>query len=184
MSLEKVSEEIKEEAQRTAKRFHSDAQHQAEEILQQMDALIKESEASAAKALQEERISLANKTSVSISLETKKIFFEKKKEILEQTFTKALRRINTLSQKQQRVLLLLLLKKALQEMHVAALYCNSKDAKLLGSKNSYQVKTVQNIESGFIVEDAAATVRIDCTFTTLFGQLREKSLQKVASIIF
>jgi V/A-type H+-transporting ATPase subunit E len=124
-----------------------------------------------------------NKGGVSIQLETKKLLFEKKKEIMQETYKKALKKLEGIDAKKKKTIVTTLFKKASEQMNIATVYCNAKDTKLLVKKN---IKTVANdtIQAGFIAENKNGTVRLDYTFATLFEEVKENTLQKVANMLF
>lgn len=183
MSLEKVNEEIKEHAGHQAKEVLHAAKQTAKEIKQAAEAETKSFEQAAEQYVEEAKMQLSLKEQVAINLETKKLLFEAKKEVLDDVFAKARTRINNLEKKKKEELLKVLIKKASNELQIAAVYSNAQDAKVLAKHGNYQIKIMPEIKAGFIAENNTATIRIDYTFTTLFEQVKQQALQKVAAII-
>lgn len=183
MSLEKVNEEIKDDAEHRAKEILHAAKQTVREIKQTAEANVKKLEQTTEEHLQEIKKQLSLKGQVAINLETKKLFFEAKKEVLDDIFTKAEGKTNNLEKKKKEELLKILIKRASQELAIATVYSNAQDAKILEKQGNFNIRVTPEIKAGFIVENATATIRIDYTFTTLFEHVRIRALQNVAAII-
>lgn len=183
MSLENVKDEIIRNAKDEAKKVLNNAKKDAKSIVKEAEAQATKVENAAKQDQKADETLKKNKGTVSIQLETKKLLFEKKKEIMQETYEKALKKLEGIDARKKKTIVTTLFNKASEQMKIATIYCNKKDAVLLKKKN---IKTVANdaIQAGFIAENKNGTVRLDYTFATLFEGVRENTLQKVANMLF
>ena len=183
MSLDSVKDEIIHVAKVEAKKKIATAKKEVVQIVKDTQAKSVVLEAALKKELKEHEVFSRNKVDASVALEVKKLSFEKKKEVLETTFMKALEKVDAMDAAKRKTFLKALLAKAEGQMPFSVLYCNVKDSKLLG-KGNYAITIDDSISGGIIVENKQGTVRLDYTFRTLFEQLRENALQDIAGLLF
>jgi len=180
MGLEELKEEILNNARNDSNRIIEEAKKEAEQIMTKSRERIDEYK----KKLEEDKKKLTEnlekmKTAQARS-EAKKLILDKKKEIIDGVFEKAKQKLNTLNGSKREEYTQKLIEKAKNEMEIATVYCNKKDRKFLQDFNCEET----DILGGVIVEKEDKSVRIDYSFETLLGNIKESSLQEIAKLLF
>ncbi|HJN56491.1 MAG TPA: hypothetical protein QGI22_00840 [Candidatus Woesearchaeota archaeon] len=181
MGLEKIKEEILQKAAAGEKKILADAAIKAGEIKKKTAEKIKQLENDVEKKFDEEKTSLENKENSLANIESNKIIFETKKDIIENTYKEAFQKIKTMTKKEREQIIHALLEKAKKEIAVKVVYANDTDAALIG--NSLEIKKAE-IDGGIICETEDGRVRVNHTFSEIFETLKEKIMQKTSKISF
>lgn len=180
MGLEAVKEEILNSAKEQANSMIAEARKEANRIAKEAEKRIGEirekSEAEAKKMLD----AIKRQEFASAELENKKMLLEAKKEIIESVFAEARKRLEALDDRKRELMMKRLLEKAKNEIEIACIYCNKRDAKFI---KGFGVEAA-NILGGIMVENKEKTVRIDYSFDAMLQGIKESELQNVSKTLF
>ena len=180
MGLETVKEEILSSAKSQANSLIAEARKEANKIMKEAENKIEEmkekSEAEAKRMLD----TIKRQELASAELENKKMLLEAKKQVIESVFVDSRRRLESLDDKKREAYIKKLLEKAKNDIKIATIYCNKKDAKLF---KEFNVESAFII-GGLIAENKEKTVRVDYSFETISQGIQENELQNINKILF
>ena len=180
MGLEAVKEEIIMNARKQEEALLAEARQKAAEIIKDAEKeieMFREKSEAETKRLME---IIKKQELASAKLESKKMLLEAKKQLIGQVFAEAQKKIDALDAKKREAYLKKLLEKAKNDIEVAKVYCNKKDAKLL---KGVDVEAVDMI-GGLIAENKDGTVRVDYSFESMLQSIKESELQSISKILF
>ena len=106
---------------------------------------------------------------------------EVKKELIDETFAEARKRLKALSDKKSEQYLKQLLDRVKEEIDVRHIYCSREGSKLIGK--NFAVKG-EDMLGGIIAEDEGGRVRVDYSYETMLESIKEAHLQDIAGILF
>ena len=180
MGLETVKEEILNSAKEQSSSLIAESRAEANRITKEAEKKaeeIKEKSESEAKRMMDiiKRQELA-----SAELDSKKMLLEAKKEIIGNVFGEARKKLENLDDKKKELILKRLLEKAKNEIEIAHVYCNKKDAKFL---KGFAVEPAVII-GGLMAENKERTIRIDYGFDTILESIKESELQEISRSLF
>ena len=181
MGLEQVKSEILKEADKKAAKIVAEADKASKSYKLEAKEKLKDYEKQIAEETKKEIEAMQKKEEAAQKLEAKKLTFEEKKNILQDTVETTRTKLARLATKDKTKLLNKLLEKANSQMTVTHIYCNKDDLKILKIKGNVEEA---DISGGLIVENKDKTVRIDYSFDTILDQISEKHLQEVANKLF
>ena len=179
MGLEKIEEEILQKAAATEKGILLEATAKAEAIRNKASEQVKQLESEAAKKLQSELKSLESKETSLANMESQKLFFEAKKEAMDNVYQESLNKIRNMPAKDRKETIEKLIAMAKKEIDVDVVFANDIDKKFCEGN----VKDLQT-NGGIICETKDNSVRVNLTFDNLFTDLREKTSKEVSKILF
>ena len=180
MGLEAVKDEIIANARKQEEDLLAEAKKEADRIIKEAEgnvAAFREKTEAETKKLAE---MINRQEAASAELESKKLSLEAKKEAVEKVFEEARKIIERLSDRKREEHMSKLLDKAKNDIEVAKVYCNKKDAKLVKGLKAEPA----GIIGGLIAENADGTVRVDYSFDTILQDIKENELQKISKILF
>ena len=180
MGLETVKEEIlniaKEqsnsliaEARKEAGRLMKEAERKIEEIREKSDAETKKM----IDAIKRQELA-------SAEIENKKMILEAKKQLIDNVFNEARKKLDSMDDKKREASIKKLLEKAKNDIQVSNVWCNKKDAKFLKGLD------VENVDiiSGVMAENKEKTIRVDYSFDTILESIKESELQNINKLLF
>ena len=179
MGLETVKEEIIREAKEQASALIAEARKESSRLMKEaenkLDEMKKKSDAETQKTLEH----LKRQELASAELESKKIILEVKKQLIEDVFAEAKKKLENLEEKKREAYISKLFDKTKADIEIGAIYCNKKDSKFV------KVKTEDaEIIGGLIAENKDRTVRVDYSFETLIQSIKDNELQNISKILF
>ncbi|MBI2175850.1 hypothetical protein HYU40_00685 [Candidatus Woesearchaeota archaeon] len=183
MGLEKVKQDILEKARKEADEILAAAAAEAKAVMRSAEKQVQEYE----KALAEEEDKTAElmkrREVASAELELQKQMLTAKNELIESVFAQVKGKLRVRSDKSREADVKSLLKAASQEMDVAVVQCNSRDARFV---ESGKLKIAKNdaLIGGIIAESPDGKLRVDYSYETLLGQVKAKVLSDVAKKLF
>ncbi|MBS3122322.1 hypothetical protein J4434_05575 [Candidatus Woesearchaeota archaeon] len=185
MGLEEVKQDILEEAEKSVSEIINKASKEAEEIAVNSEEEMHNLNENSMEEYSKELVSLEKKELAVAKLEAKKYLFDKKKEIMNIVVEAAKKEILNLSKTNKESLLKALLSKAEKEFPIACVYCSESEMQIVkkNAKKSVNVLPAK-ISGGIIAENMDKTLRIDYSYDTLFNDIYEKQLHKLAQILF
>lgn len=186
MSLEKVVEDVLDQAKKQAEKIVLDAGAEAGKIISEAErkAVI------VSKELSEKNMVLAleleKKEFSSAKLKANKDFFEAKKEILDEINALAFKKVSELSGEKRNSVLKHLAEKALRELDGAEFFYSTEKDKVLIQKFFPKLKHAGGINSvgGLVLENSSRNIRVNCTFEVLFDSVKGDCLNEIASRVF
>ena len=181
MGLEKIKEEILQKAESAEKAILAEAATKVEQIKNTAKGKIRQLEEAAAQKHSAEQRVIINKEQSLANLEAQKLIFETKRDTLNKTYSQAFEKIKKIPRAEREAIIRKLLQRAQKEIDVKIVYANDTDATFIDK--SFTTKPLDT-EGGIICETEDGTVRVDYTFSTLFQELREKTIQKTSKILF
>jgi V/A-type H+-transporting ATPase subunit E len=182
MPLEPVIEEITRKGYQRVSEIRSEAEKEVEKILSEAkeaasDILKKsrESAESEAERLRRQEIS-------SINLEMKREELNRRKEVLEEVYTKLVDRVKSMSADERKSLLEKILKQ--NEMEGYRVYSNKQDEEIV--KSITKMPFAGNIDciGGVVIESDDGQFRINLTFDEMLASLFERKMKEVSEILF
>lgn len=187
MGLEKVKQEILEQAREEASRLIEDAKAEARAIMRSA-----EKQAEGYERLMQEDCEMSaevmrRRELASAELDVQKRLLAAKKELIEGIFAQAMKRLGSLSDSKREPHIRKLLDTAKMELDVAVVQCSSKDVKFVGNfSNGGKIKAVKNDEmlGGLIAETSDGKLRVDYSYDALLEQVKAGVLGDVARILF
>jgi|ETNmetMinimDraft_2_1059921.scaffolds.fasta_scaffold102593_1 V/A-type H+-transporting ATPase subunit E len=180
MGLEKVKDEILNNANREAEKLKESANEEVKKIMNSTEEKVLELNKKASDETKSIIQSLKNRENASTELDLKKLSLDSKKEMVELVFKEAKIKISKLSEAKRKEIIKRLFEKAKNEIEIKTVYCNKKDSKFF---EGFKVK-VEDILGGLIAENEDGSVRVDYNFDSLLQNLRENYLQDISKILF
>ncbi len=180
MGIEKVKDEIIEKAKEQSSLSVSQAKKSAEAVLRGVESRLEDQRAKSSEEAKGMMLGIKRQEMARAELESKKIFLQAKKEIIDGVFAQAKKEISGLKEKEMSPVISSLLKKAGNDIDIEHIYCNPKDARFF---SQFKVEKA-GISGGFIAENRERTVRVDYSFDTLFDSLRESNMENIAAKLF
>ena len=180
MGLEAVKEEILGSAKEQSSSIIAEARKEAGRILKETEKKIEEmrekSEAGTKKMID----AIKRQELASAELESRKMILDAKKQIIENVFAEAGKRLESMDGKKTEEYMKKLLEKTKKDIEPAFFYCNKKDAKFL---KGLDVQAA-GIIGGIIAENREKTIRVDYSFETMLQAIKENELQSISKILF
>ncbi|MBI4453962.1 hypothetical protein HY636_04940 [Candidatus Woesearchaeota archaeon] len=185
MGLEEVKQDIMEEAEKSVSEIISKASKEAEEIAANSEEETHKLDEKSMEEYSKELVSLEKKELAVAKLEAKKYLFDKKKEIMNIAVEAAKKEILNMPKTSKEPLLKGFMSKAEKEFPVACIYCNESEMQIVKKNVKKSVNVLPaKISGGIIAENMDKTLRIDYSYDTLFNDIYEKQLHKLAQILF
>lgn len=182
MSLEHVKAEMKDYAEQQAHKFIANAKDLAKKEMEKSHELVDAFEEETQAVLQKELEMLEKKYEASMKLTAKKVLLEKRKQVIEETFTEIKQIIQNFPKAEKTKLLTMLFDRAKKECAVGKVYCAKQDVPIVRTFANQIVEEV--MLGGIVVENKEGTMRLDESFDAMIHDLQEKKLQEIAAILF
>ena len=180
MGLEAVKGEILSNAREQANYLIAEARKEANRIMKEAEKKIEEMKEKSDIETKKMLDTIKRQELASAELENKKILLEAKKQVIENVFAEARKKLETLDDKKRESYLKKLLEKAKNDIEIGYIYCNKMDAKFL---KGFNVETA-NIIGGLMAENKERTIRVDYSFETLLQSIKENELQNINKLLF
>lgn len=191
MSLDSVTEDIKEQARARAEEIRSDAEEQADEIIQEAEQeaerIRQQKEREVERQIEQEReqrLSSGNLEAKQTRLATRRQLLEKVREQVEA----ALVDLDEETREQLTRELLDAARTAFEDVEVAEVYGRSDDEELLTSileeYDGFEYGGEIDCLGGVVVESDASRVRINNTFDSVLEDVWQESLREISDELF
>ncbi len=180
MGLEAVKEEILNSAKEQSNSLLAEARKEANKIMREAENKIEEMKEK--NDLETKKIldMIKRQELASAELENKKMILEAKKQVIENVFSEAKKKLESLDDKKREAYVKKLLEKAKSDIEVAHVYCNKRDIKFLKDFNAETAEII----GGLIAENKEKTIRVDYSFETLLQSIKENELQDINKMLF
>ncbi|MBI2655813.1 hypothetical protein HYX06_05335 [Candidatus Woesearchaeota archaeon] len=180
MGLEAVREEIIKSAKEQESALIAEARKEASRIMKDAESKVREieekSEAEAKKSIE----AIKKQALASGEMESKKLQLEAKKQAIERAFEEAKKSLEIMDDRKRESMIRNLLEKAKKEIDAASVYCSKADAKLLKGIKTENI----DIAGGIIAENSEATIRVDYSFDTMLGMIKDSEMQNISKLLF
>lgn len=186
MSLEKMVSEVLNQAKLQENSIISEAKAEAEKISKQAEAEAERQSGNFFEKTNALAFELEKKELSSFKLKLNKEFFEAKKQALQEISSTAFQKIAALNGDSRSNVLKNLAAKAASELKDAEFfYCSEKD-RVFFQKILPKLKFAGTVDiaGGIIVENFAKNIRVNCSFETLFDEIKGAFLNEVSSRVF
>jgi len=180
MSLEKVKEEILENARKKASEIISEGREEAKKIAREAEIKIKKIEEEIKKSTEKLAETMEKRELSSSEFESKKQLLDKKKKKIDHIFEEVAKEIAKLPAASRKKHISNLIEKGKGNIEVGHVYCNKKDIAAVEQLKAFS----REISGGVILENKEKNVSIDYSYETLISQIRERYLQEIAKILF
>lgn|SRR3989338_86076 len=180
MGLEKIKEEILHKADAAERQILIEAEARVSSIKSNAAAHMKQLESEAAKKLDADMKNLENRENSLAGMESRKMLFETRKNIIDEVYDEAFNKIRNMPAKDRESIIKTLIDMAKKEIDVDVVYISEKDKKYC--KDEAKIRGMD--ADGIICETKDGSVRVNLTFGTLFADLREKTAKEVSGILF
>ena len=181
MGLEKIKEEIQRKAQQVAQGILNEAEQKAEGIRKGAEREKTRLQEEADARLSEKPHILEKREAALRESVSNRMFFEAKKNIFDEIYQRAYKKILAIPTEDRRRLITAMLGKARLEIDVARVYANDADREFLSS--SVETRPLQT-DGGIICETADGKVHVDYRFSTLFEDVREETIRRTSQLLF
>ncbi len=186
MPLDNVIQEIYEKGREQVESILREAENEAEKIIAEAKREAEEILKKAREDAEKEAENLRRQEVSSVSLEMKRLFLNKQKELLESVFDLTKQRVREMDEAERKKLLEVLIKNNAQDGMI--IYSRKEDEGVvkeiidnLGKKIEYGGNV--NCLGGVILEDSKEGIRINLTFDELLNQLFEQEMSEVSKIL-
>lgn len=182
MGLDIVIKDIQSGAQAEVSRIKAEGDAKASEILNEAREAQKKMLGDSLAKAEEDLQNLHQQVISSANLEVKRIMLNKRKDLLEQVYSKAFESIKSMPASKVEELL-----KVLIEKHGA------EGARIYSAKNSEAVvkklsslSYADNIDcvGGIVLENEDKTIRLDYTYDSIFKNVYERSLKQISDLLY
>ena len=184
MSLENVIKEINNSAGQKANTIISEGKKEANSILQKTQEKINKSNQKTIEKTAEIVSSIERTEIASLQLVLKKQALNAKKEVIDEVFDEAKKKLKSLPEKQKQLILKKLLVKGKKEVNAKHFYSNSKDRKLIAKLSGLKFRKEISCIGGFVLENEDNTISSDQTFDLILEKVREKHISEISGRVF
>ncbi|MBU0979437.1 MAG: hypothetical protein KJ709_01405 [Nanoarchaeota archaeon] len=178
MALQKLKEEILQQAQQQAK----DKEDQAKAVVLAEDkkakTAIAELKQKGSEALKQEQEELMRKELSAARFENMRQLQHQKKVFIDDSFDRAKRQLVGLPDDRRAEIVKRLLEMARSELDVAKVFVNGKDTKFADGAEA------REMTGGLIAENDDGTVAVDYSYETLLEGIRETGIEDIAGLLF
>lgn len=180
MGLEAVKEEVIRQAKEQESAIIAEARKEANKIEKEAEKKIEEIKAKSEEDTKKAIDTMKRQALVTAEMESKKLVLESKKQVIENVFAEARKRLESLDEKRRESIVKKLVGKAEKELEVEYIYCNKNDLKII---KGFKAEPA-NIGGGIIAENRDRTIRIDYSFEAMLESIREGELQSINRVLF
>ena len=180
MGLEAVKEEVIRTAKEQERVLLAEARKESNKITKEAERKIEEIKDKSEAEIKKMIDTTKKQELASAELENKKILLEAKKQIIDDVFIGAIRKLENLDDKKRETYMEKLLEKTKNDIQVEYVYSNKKDSRFL---KGFSAGTI-NVMGGLIAENKEKTVRVNYTFEAMLQNIKESELQNISKILF
>lgn len=184
MALDRVANEILDNARKEADQRVQMAEKEKAKILQDADQKIEKMRKAGEKELEDNLARMRKQELSSAELEAKKIVLNKRKDILNRTFEETLSELSSMSPKDKSALYKKILADGKKVIHKPKVYIPQGEADLLAGLRGCESLTEIEMSPGLIMENENGSVRLDYRFKTILESIWDKELKSVSNVLF
>jgi V/A-type H+-transporting ATPase subunit E len=184
MALDKVANDILENARKEADLRIQEAEKERAKILQETDQKIEKMRKAEEKELQDALTRMRRQELSSAELEAKKIVLNKRKDILNQTFEEMLKELSAMNRPEKSALYNKMVNDGKKIIPRPKVYIPKGEADLLAGLKGCESLTETDMGSGLILENADGSVRLDYRFKTILESIWDRELKSISNTLF
>ena len=178
MGLEEVKKGLEGELAKQKAEILREAEVHGEKSMNKAKEDLKQFAEKAEKNFKEEVAMLRRSEVASVNLNVRKDLLNSKKEIVDDVFEMVKEQLINMPSAKKKTMLNNLVKQAKKEIDVKTVFTSKDDVNLVtGAKSA-------NIWGGVICESADGSSRVDLTFETMLGDVREQNMKEIAERLF
>lgn len=178
--IDTLRSEIVRQAEKQAKEIVSEAEKEASRLMDDARDHVASYQKTISEKTKAEITEIKKKELNEAELEAKRVLLERKKALIEGVFDSVAQKIEKLSAKERKSLITSLDSRVRDDITVGRIYCNKKDSSAIKKVSVSQ----EDILGGLIAESKDGAVRVDYSFETILGMLREHHLKDLVRILF
>lgn len=183
MSLEKVREEVLEQARNSADAIMKAARAEAGALENQNKARMEQEKKAALEEISRLAEEIERQELSQAKLDAKNSLLKAKKELIEESFAKARQKLLKLGQEEKKNILATMLKRAQSQIKAAHAYCSKDDVQLVKKLGNFSVNAA-SISGGLIAENEQKTIRLDLSYESILERVKEEHLTVIHKILF
>lgn len=180
MGLEAVKDEIIRQAKEQETALLAEARKESNRIAKETERKIEEMKEKSEAETKKMMDNIKKQELASAELENKKALLEAKKQVIENVFGEARKKLEGMDDKKRDIFICKLLEKTKNEIEIAHVYCNKKDAKFIKGFNA----ETADIIGGLIAENKDRTIRANYSYEIILQSIKENALQNINKILF
>lgn len=187
MGLEKVKQEILNSAREEAGELAEQAREETKAIEKSAEKQVNDYERLVEEDIEKSVEIMKRRELAAAELEVQKKTLQTKNELIDAIFSEVRKKLRSLGDRSREAHVKNLLGRAMEEMDVAVVGCNSRDGKFVSSQGtggSLKVVADEGISGGVIAESTGGKLRVDYSYETMLEQVKSKVLIDVAKILF
>lgn len=184
MALDKVANDILENARKEADQRVQEAEKERTKILQEADQRIDKARRSEEKELQDGLMRMRRQELSSAELEAKKIVLNKRKDVLNRAFEEMLKELSTMDHKEKSALYKKIVADGKKTIHRPKVFIPKGEADLLAGLRGCESLTEIDMGSGLILENEDGTVRLDYRFKTILESIWDRDMKSISNMLF
>jgi V/A-type H+-transporting ATPase subunit E len=184
MALDKVANDILDNARKEADQRIQEAEKERAKILQEADQRIDKMRRSEEKELQDGLMRMRRQELSSAELEAKKIVLNKRKDILNRTFEEMLKELSAMDPKEKSHLYKKILADGKKTIHKPKVFIPKGEADLLAGLRGCESLTEIDMGSGLILENEDGSIRLDYRFKTILESIWDRDMKSISNMLF
>ncbi|MBL7055423.1 hypothetical protein ISS07_00760 [Candidatus Woesearchaeota archaeon] len=181
MSLEKIKSQIVKKCEEAEKKILDEASKKIKEINNKASESVKKIELELEQKFVEESKVVENRENSLVNMESQKMEFEIKKEMIDSVYLQAYDKIKNMPKKDREGVTKKLIDLAGKEISVDVIYANDSDKSFCEGKA--ELKSLDT-DGGIICETKDGNVRVNYTFESMFQEMKEKTIKEASRILF
>ncbi|MDY6771058.1 MAG: V-type ATP synthase subunit E family protein [Candidatus Nanohaloarchaea archaeon] len=182
MALDKVKQEILDEAEDKAERIIEEAEEEADDIVSEAEQKADDLEAQARQEAEDRAEALKKQKKASAKMEARQKKMEAKQDVIDQAFTLLEDRVRNMDQDDRKELFQRVLDRISDETTIGTVHCSEEMVNAVDDMVNADVQAADI--DGIIVEDADGSVRYDYSFDTVLENVRNEHRKDVAKELF
>jgi V/A-type H+-transporting ATPase subunit E len=184
MALDKVANDILENAAKEAEQRIQGAEKERAKILQETDQKIEKMRKSEEKELQDALTRMRRQELSSAELEAKKIVLNKRKDILNRTFDEMLKELSSMEPKEKSALYKKILADGKKIIHKPKVFIPKGEADLLAGLRGCESLTEIEMSTGLTPACDGGSERLASRFTTVLESIWDRELKSISNTLF
>jgi V/A-type H+-transporting ATPase subunit E len=184
MALDKVANDILDNARKEADQRVQEAEKERARILQEADQKVDRMRKAEEKELQDSLMRMQRQELSSAELEAKKIVLNKRKDVLNRTFDEMLKELSAMDPKEKSHLYKKILADGKKVIHKPKVFIPKGEADLLVGLRGCESLTEIEMGSGLILENDDGSVRLDYRFKTILESIWDKEMKSISNTLF
>jgi V/A-type H+-transporting ATPase subunit E len=184
MALDKVANDILDNARKEADQRVQEAEKERAKILQESDQRIDKMRKVEEKELQDGLMRMRRQELSSAELEAKKTVLNKRKDVLNRAFEEMLKELSAMDHKEKSALYKKIVADGKKVIHKPKVFIPKGEADLLAGLRGCESLTETEMGSGLILENDDGSVRLDYRFKTILESIWDRELKSISNTLF